>query len=166
MISFKIDNGRFNFRVAGLLFDPNNRILIHKLKEDDFYALPGGRVELNEDTESTLIREMMEEINAKIEITNLLWIAEQFFEHKSEQFHELCYYYRINCDDPKLYERGSNFEVVEDGRTYEFKWVERERLCGEVFYPVFIKEKIMDLPKTIEKVVEKDDIMTRELFRK
>lgn len=166
MISFKIDNGYFNFRVAGLLFDKNNRILIHKLKKDDFYALPGGRVEINEDTETTLIREMMEEIGAKVEITNLLWIAEQFFEYQSEAIHELCYYYRISCEDSILYERGSNFEIVEEGRTYEFKWVERDKLCNEFFYPVFIKERIMDLPKTIEKVVEKSDMMIQELFRK
>ncbi len=60
MISYKNGESRFNFRVAGLIFN-EKRLLIHRMKKDDFYALPGGRAEMMENTEITIVREMKEE---------------------------------------------------------------------------------------------------------
>lgn len=57
MINFKKDNGIFNFRVVGIMLN-ERKVLIHRLVKDDFYAFPGGRVEMFEITEETLVREM------------------------------------------------------------------------------------------------------------
>ena len=46
-ISFKTDEGRFNYRVAGLLIN-DGKILIMKDENASYYYVPGGRVSLHE----------------------------------------------------------------------------------------------------------------------
>lgn len=165
MITYKNGESRFNFRVAGLVFN-DKRLLVHRMKKDDFYALPGGRAEMMENTEMTIAREMKEELNIDVKIDRLLWIGEQFFEFDGEKFHELCFYYSLECIDKNLNTRDSVFETIEDGREFEFKWVPVCQLKDEVFYPLFIKDRIHELPKSIEKFVEIDDKSYMEFFRK
>ncbi len=165
MITYKDGEYRFNFRVAGLIFN-NNRLLVHRMKKDDFYALPGGRAEMMENTELTIVREMKEELNVDVKVDRLLWIGEQFFEHEDQKFHELCFYYSLECNDKNLNTQNSVFETIEDGREFEFKWVPVNQLKDEVFYPLFIKDRILELPKSIEKFVEVEDKSYMEYFRK
>ncbi|MCL2225369.1 MAG: NUDIX hydrolase [Defluviitaleaceae bacterium] len=158
MINFDIPNGRFNFRVAGLIFD-SGRVLIHRLKCDDFYALPGGRVEAMESTETTLIREMQEELNITVKTERLLWVGEQFFHTEGTRFHEICFYYLLKTADPNLRTSETIFETTEDGREYEFKWVELDKLKNENFYPAFMRTEITNLPEHTEKFVEVDNVL-------
>lgn len=153
MINFKIDDGLFNFRVAGILIK-DNKVLIHRLTSDDFYAFPGGRVEINESTENTIIREMEEELNLKVNVDRLLWVCEHFFTHKKEKYHEICFYYLIQSEDNSILQRGERFNIIEENREFEFKWVKLENLKNEVLYPTFIKDRIENLPTTIERVVD------------
>ncbi len=73
MLCFKTDEGLFNFRTAGILIH-DGKVLIHRELKDDFYAFPGGRVEMFEATEKAVVREFKEEINAKIKVKRLLWM--------------------------------------------------------------------------------------------
>ena len=54
-VSVMINNTKFNYRVATLI-KSNNKILLHKNKEDDFYAIPGGRIMIGETSENALKR--------------------------------------------------------------------------------------------------------------
>jgi 8-oxo-dGTP pyrophosphatase MutT (NUDIX family) len=156
LINFDIQGGKFNFRVAGLLFH-EGRLLIHRLKRDDFYALPGGRVEFSEDTETTLVREMQEELEISVEIERLLWIGEQFFDLDGVRFHEICFYYLLSTSDANL-NTSEIFETIENDGEYEFKWVQADKIKDEVFYPIFVKNRITNLPTRMEKFVEIDNI--------
>ncbi|WP_458125928.1 NUDIX domain-containing protein [Paenibacillus sp. Z3-2] len=60
-ISFEQNNNKFNFRVAGIVIDKGS-VLLHTTEQDDFWKLPGGRMEMNERTEGPIVREMMEEL--------------------------------------------------------------------------------------------------------
>lgn len=60
-ISVILDRYKFNYRVACIIQN-KDKILLHKNKEDIFYALPGGRVKIGENSISALKREFMEEI--------------------------------------------------------------------------------------------------------
>ena len=153
MISFKTNEGRFNFRVAGILIY-KGKVLVHRSVQDDFYAFPGGRVEMFEDTETTLIREMKEELNIDIKIERLLWIAEHFFNLNSEKFHELCFYYLMECKSDESILEEDNFSIVEGNNTFEFRWVEITELENLVVYPTFIKDRIEELPKSVERIVD------------
>jgi len=95
MISYKSDEGIFNFRVAAVIIH-NNKVLLHRDENDNFWALPGGRCEMLEFSKDTIQREMQEEINEKINVNKLLWIVENIFNHKSENNHEIGLYYSAN----------------------------------------------------------------------
>ncbi|WP_297639877.1 NUDIX domain-containing protein, partial [uncultured Clostridium sp.] len=109
-ISFKTDLGRFNFRVAALIIK-NNRLLIHTLKNSSFYLLPGGRVDVGEDSETSLLRELKEELKINASIDSLLWVSEGFFTHNAERFHELGYYYSVQCTTPNSILEKDSFEI-------------------------------------------------------
>lgn len=156
MINFKMDNGVFNFRVAGLFFH-ENKVLVHRLIKDDFYAFPGGRVEMFEATENTIVREMNEELGINVSVNRLLWICEHFFNHNNNNYHEICFYYLIECNDNSIINKGDLFYITEGKNEFEFKWVDIKDIKNERIYPVFIKDRIKDLPTTIERVVDIDE---------
>jgi len=155
MINFKIDNGVFNFRVAGILFY-KNKVLVHRLINDNFYAFPGGRVEMFESTENTIIREMNEELGVTVKINRLLWICEHFFTHNDSKYHELCYYYLIECNDNNLLDKGDKFYITEGKNEFEFRWIDVTDIKNEIVYPAVIKDNIENLPSTIERIVDTD----------
>lgn len=155
-ISFKTDLGRFNFRVAALIIK-DNRLLIHTLKNSSFYLLPGGRVNIGEDSETSLLRELKEELKITASIDSLLWVSEGFFTHNDERFHELGYYYSVQCTTPNSILEKDSFEIEDEGNIFEFKWVSLDKLKDIEFYPLFVKDRILDLPKSIEKVVDLDN---------
>ncbi|WP_297430026.1 NUDIX hydrolase [Clostridium sp.] len=152
MINFKIDNGVFNFRVAGLLFD-ENKVLVHRLIKDDFYAFPGGRVEMFETTETTIVREMNEELGINVKVNRLLWICEDFFNHNDNKYHEICFYYLIEYKDNNILNKEDLFYITEGKNEFEFRWVDTKYIKNETIYPAFIKDRIHDLPTTIERIV-------------
>jgi ADP-ribose pyrophosphatase YjhB (NUDIX family) len=155
MLAFKQGSEKFNFRVVGVLIK-NGRLLVHRSSKDDFYALPGGRAEMLEHTESTIIREMEEELQISVTINRLLFINEAFFEYDNLKFHELGFYYLLNCDDSNL-NLSEFFIVQEQEMEFVFRWVPLDQVVNEPIYPTFIRERINDLPDTIEKVVEIDN---------
>ena len=48
-----------------------------------------------------------------------------------------------------LLTKGEKFILNENGQRHAFKWLEFDRLKDEYFYPIFLKEKIFDLPETL-----------------
>ncbi|MBU3144507.1 NUDIX hydrolase [Clostridium sp. CF012] len=81
-ISFKTDEGRFNYRVAGIIIH-DNKLLIMKGEHSPYYYIPGGRVAMNELSEYAIIREIKEELNAEVKVNRMLWVNENFFHEKN-----------------------------------------------------------------------------------
>ena len=50
--------------------------------------------------------------------------------------------------------KGDLFYITEGKNKFEFKWVDIKEIKNEIIYPVFIKNRIQDLPETIERIVE------------
>ena len=98
MISYEENTNKFNFRVGGIIESPDkNKILIHRLSNFDFWLLPGGRVEMLEDTKKAILREreIEEELGVKVTIDRLVAIIESFFDIKSSTYHELAFNYLL-----------------------------------------------------------------------
>ena len=76
-IEFKTENEKFKYRVNGLVIR-NGKLLTLLMKNKTSYCLPGGHVELGEDSRSAMMREMQEEIEASITIDKELAIVENF----------------------------------------------------------------------------------------
>ena len=67
-ITIDIDDYKLNVRAAGVIIH-NNILLVHRNINSDHYALVGGRVQIGEDSETTVKREIAieKELRSKIE---------------------------------------------------------------------------------------------------
>jgi 8-oxo-dGTP pyrophosphatase MutT (NUDIX family) len=154
MIRASIGGGVFNFRVAGV-FIRGGKALVHRGRGDDFYALPGGRVEMFEETGDALIREMKEELQADVRIERLLWICEDFYEYGGDKVHEICYYYLTEFLNPAQIQSDGSFWTVElDGSDLEFVWLPLADVEKSVIYPRFLRAGLLNLPDNIERKVD------------
>ncbi len=149
-ISFKTEQGRFNYRVCAVITHENKLLAMHD-KSVPYYYLPGGRVTLHETAEQAVLREVKEELNIDARIVRPLWVNQGFFTEDvtGEQFHELCIYFLLDVSNTNLLERGSKFKGTEVHHSHEFEWLPFERLKNEYLYPVFVKEQIYHLPQNL-----------------
>ncbi len=156
MIMFTEGNIKFNFRIVGVTIK-DSKVLLHKSPEDDFWALPGGRAELLETSEETLVREMKEELNEEIKVERLLWIIENYFEYQAKDYHELSLYYLINFNSKSEIYNLEEFEGKEEGKSMIFKWFEIDRLDEISVKPDFLREGLNNLPNNIKRIVIKEN---------
>lgn len=158
MITFDRGQDCFNFRVAGIALW-NNQILLSRAKGDDFWACPGGRVEMGETSPQTLVREMQEELNATVEIIRLLWIVENFFVYAQKNYHEICFYYLMQFPKRSPYLlQDDAFWGVEDGLDLEFSWFSTngDTLANLPLLPGFLQDSLNDLPTSVEHIMQRD----------
>ena len=148
-ISFKADNGKFNYRVCALMISDGKILAMHD-DRSPYYYLPGGRVAMGETAESAVIREVEEELGVTPKIVRPLWLNQAFFTEDVDDlhYHELCIYFLMDITDTDLRSRGEAFLANEGHRTHQFEWLAFERLKDAYFYPLFLKTEIFDLPNT------------------
>ena len=146
-ISFRSDNGKFNYRVCAMIISDEKILAMHD-DRSPYYYLPGGRVAIGETAENAVIREVQEELGVTPEIVRPLWLNQAFFTEDVDhlRYHELCIYFLMDISNTDLLERGKQFTSKEGHRTHVFEWLEFERLKKEYFYPLFLKKDIFNLP--------------------
>jgi len=148
MITFERDNNKFNFRVAGIVVH-NNWVLLHTTLKDDFWNLPGGRVEFNESTEQAVLREIKEELDVEGENPKLLFINEDFFEYDGLQFHEIGFYYRVSFPEGhEITKHTDEFPGVEDDGRLIFKWFPIDELQDLEVYPEILRTELLQLKRS------------------
>ncbi len=156
-ISFKTQQGRFNYRVAGLIIH-NEQILIMKDETSPYYYIPGGRVNLHEVAEDAIKREIKEELRIDVKVNRMLWSSENFFveETNGETFHEIAFYFLLDLVDTSLFEKSNPFVLKEGGeQRLRFYWKPIGELKELYMYPLFLKERILNLPQTLEHIIER-----------
>ena len=82
-ICVMLDGYKFNYRVAAII-KKDGKILLHKSKKDNFYAIPGGRVKVGESSIKTLKREFIEEMGKDINVKDFTGLVENFFEYNGK----------------------------------------------------------------------------------
>lgn len=153
-VSVMIDNIKFNYRVATIIKN-NNKILLHKCKTDNFYALPGGRVMIGEDSETALKREFEEEIGAELFIKDYLGTVENFFEYNEKKYHEIMIVYESTFDSHSdFYEKEKIVGLEENGKI-EFVWKTIDEISKLDLLPLFLKERIISNTK-IDHLINND----------
>ena len=144
-------NTQFNFRVAGIIVDGHNYLIQHS-GNDPYYALVGGRVELNDDTANSLIREIEEELNIKVTLDDLklIDVVENFFYLKGRKFHELLFIYRVDVSKYGL--DKNKIKTLDKDDSYNV-WFSYEEMLELNIQPELIKNRLnsMDLEHTINR---------------
>lgn len=137
MLSFREDNRLFSMRAAAII-ERDGALLVQRNIDEDFWALPGGRVEMGEAGAETLMREMREELGVDARVGALHLLIENFFSYGGVDVHELGLYYRASLDDsfPFLLDEPCH-RLTEGAVTLEFAWVRNnpEVLADIGLYP-------------------------------
>ncbi|MGG3521778.1 NUDIX hydrolase [Bacillus pseudomycoides] len=150
-LTFKSEKTCFNYRV-GAICKHNNKMLMIQNEGEDFWYIPGGRVQMLESSESAVRRELREELGVDVDVKRLLWMAENFFTYDEHQFHEISFYYEVNLLE--LPAKGEDsFFLEEDGKRYVFQWVPLEHVSEYNLKPDFLKDKVNELPIHMEHIV-------------
>ena len=146
-LTFQTKHGFFNYRVGAVIIR-QERLLVTKDERSPYFYIPGGRVRLHETAENAILRETREELGANGNILRPLWFCQNFFTEDvlRERFHELCVYYLMEFPE-NAFPKGEVFERVEGSRVHTFRWIAFDRLRDTYVYPLFLKERIYDLPE-------------------
>ena len=147
-LTFRTGEGRLNVRACAVIVD-RGRILAMHDERSPYYYLPGGRVRLHEAAESAVLREVREELECGGEIVRPLWVHQSFFTEDvdGERYHEICFYFLVRLADDGIAERREPFTLWEDGKKrHVFEWLPMDTLRERYFYPLFLKERLPDLP--------------------
>ena len=152
-ITFLTDDGKFSYRVCAVIIRNGKILAMHDDRSPYFY-LPGGRVHLHETAENAVLREVREELGVNAEIVRPLWFNESFFTEEVDlcKYHEICIYFLVDISKTDILKRGDTFISQEGKRTHEFEWLAFDQLKNEYFYPIFLKERIFDLPQQLEMI--------------
>lgn len=143
-LTIDVEDYKLNVRAAGVIIH-NNKILVHKNINSDHYSLIGGRVEIGEDSETTVKREIKEELGKEVEVTGYVSTIENFFEMKGKKYHEILFIHKAeftNEEDKKIEHILKNME----GKDYlQYEWLELDKIEE---YPL--------LPKIVKKVLKEN----------
>ena len=154
-IKLSVDDVKFKYRVSGILI-VDNKVLTVKIANNDFYCLPGGHVELFENTKDAILREYKEEIGIATKIDRLVYICENFFNGNLGKMHELGFYYLLS---PNSKVETKDFELIEKDKegdvSLKFKWMDVDNV--ENFKPDYLIERIKSLPKNLEHITILND---------
>ena len=150
-ICINVGEQKLNIRAAAIIIH-NNKILTHKSINKNHYALIGGRVQIGENSEVTIKREIMEEIGKEIEITGYISTIENFFEFESETYHEIMFIHKAeftNEEDKKIEYTLKNSE----GKDYlKYEWIDLEKIDEYDIKPAVIKEILKEKNFPVHKI--------------
>lgn len=150
-LTIDVENYKLNVRAAGIIIH-NNKILTHKSINENYYALIGGRVQIGEDSETTLKREIMEEMGKEIEITGYVGTIENFFEMNSKNYHEIMFVHKIeftNEEDKYIEHTIQNIE----GKEYlTYEWLDLDQIDEYELMPKAIKEILKNGKYPVHKI--------------
>lgn len=149
-LDYKIDNNRFNARVSSIIYNKDKtKILLFKMKDRNFYMLPGGRIEMNEDSLSAIKREISEELDFDLEFT-LCSIQENFLKLENTNIMQYCFCYKA------IYDGKINNEkfVCKDNNSQVFEWVDLNKLSNIIIKPSSTYKLIQDDRNDIKHLIE------------
>ena len=153
-LSIDIEDYKLNIRAGGLIIH-NNKILAHKNINKDHYCLPGGRIELGENSETTIKREIQEELGKDIDILKYSSTIENFFYMNEKKYHELYFLYRVefkNEEDKKIEYTMHNME----GKDYlQYEWLDIDKI-----------DEYNILPECLKDMLKKDNMPTHVINEK
>jgi 8-oxo-dGTP pyrophosphatase MutT (NUDIX family) len=156
MISVQLHGQHFQVRSAAVVLH-DGFVLLHQAPGDEYWALPGGRVEVGEDASATVVREMMEELGETVHCGRLLHIAENFFDLNGQRNHEIGFYFLVSLgsDSPYLNKTHTYYGIESDVKL-EFRWFPACALGSVNLRPTFLKASLAVGPPTFSHEIQRE----------
>ncbi len=122
-----IDGGNaFNYRVSGAVIK-ENKIMLNRLKKDDFWTFVGGKVAFGESSEKAIVREFFEETGANVSVERLAACVENFFHFNAKQWHEILFFYILKDEKEEL-DVFEGERVIKDSSNGIYRWFDLAEL--------------------------------------
>ena len=141
-ITIELGKHMLNIRAAVIIIH-NNKILVHKNVNKDHCGLPGGRVEIGEDSAKTVKREIKEELGKEIEIENYIATVENFFRIEGKKYHEILFIHKAEF----IEKEDKNIEYIlhnKEGKDYlQYEWIDLNKIEEHNIVPVCIKDIVL-----------------------
>ena len=160
VITIKDEENRFGVRVAAIIYNKDSsKVFLQRQGDHDFYMFPGGRLEINEEAETAIKRELKEELSIEEEVY-LKYISENFIKFPGKKYHEIGFYFIVQIDEEKYnYLSGQEYDSMDeesDGKS-KFRWISKEELDSISLMPENMKDKLFKNTDTkIEHIVYKE----------
>lgn len=143
-LKIKTEKEEFHGRACGII-KQLNKFLIMRVDKTSYYHIPGGHIEIGEDSEQAIIREIKEEIGCDVQKASLFVIQENFWTRDNRKCHGIEFYYMIK---PKQQLEMKNYETIENDkgeeRLLEFKWVTSKELKNIDLRPTNIRDMLIN----------------------
>lgn len=149
-LDFEIDNIRFNARASAIIYNKDKtKVLLFKIIDRDCFMLPGGRIEIYEDSLTAIKREINEETGFNLEF-ELCSIQENFLEKDNKKIMQYCFCYK------SIYNQDITQEsfICNDNKGQIFYWVNINDLQNYKLLPNSTYE-LIKTSKNIKHIIEK-----------
>ena len=156
-LKIKTEAEEFHVRTCGII-KQENKFLIMRVNKTPYYHIPGGHIEIGEDSKQAVIREIKEEIGCDVKEAKLFSIEENFWTRNNKKCHGIEFYYIIK---PKQQLQMQDCEKIENDKGEEkllhFKWVTLEEIKEIDLRPSNIKDMLIneDYLKGLTHIVKK-----------
>ncbi len=155
-IQIKENNQAFNCRVVGVC-EKNNKILLCRLKSDDYWTFVGGKVAFGESTEEAIVREYREETSANVQVDHLVSVIENFFTLDEKEWHQFIFFYQLKDESNEL-DLFDGERTVADDENAVYKWFDLSELNSVVVKPNCSLGALKNLSSTnIMHIVNRDE---------
>ena len=144
---------RFGARVGAIIYNEDKTKILIENQHDKRYMFPGGRIDVHEDSKTSIERELIEELNLKADL-NLKYIVEMFIKSPKTKYHEIGFYFVTKINEDLI---ENNFKSL-DGDSY-FIWVPIKDLDKYKMLAKPIKDKVMNneiTDNSLEHIVYKE----------
>ena len=143
-INFRIDKYIVNLRAVAIIVN-EKKVLFQKRKQDEFWALPGGKIRVGETGEETIVRELYEEIGVNnCTVERMQSVSEYFFDFGEDKYHQYIFAYVVKVNDNDILS-NIEFQGIEQNENLVFKWFDKEEIIEDNIRPAFLNEKLISM---------------------
>lgn len=149
-INVNIEGINFLSRSCAVVIN-NGKVLFQKRKNDKFWALPGGKIEVMETTKQAITRELNEELGiTDILVGDIISVTENFFEINGKKIHQYIFTHKVEFNDSRYNKIEGTFDGTEEGKDVIFTWIKLEDLKSAPIKPDYVADQILNLDKGMQ----------------
>ena len=150
-ITVDVDGQLLNVRTAMVIIH-NNKVLAHRNINYDHYAIPGGRIQIGEDSAKAIKREVMEEMGKEIDLIGYVTTIENFFEMKGRKYHEIEFVHLAEFKDEEDKKIEGIIKNIEGKDYLQYEWLDIDKIDEYPIVPEAIKQVLKEGKFPVHKI--------------
>lgn len=158
-LEIKTADSKLKVRANGVIIH-DNKVLMCKIKSNEFWCCPGGHIHLNENSKDAVLREIKEEVEVSFDDAKLIMMMESFFPSKKGiHFHEISFYYLMQGEIPDNKLEDWEVDENDEGKIVHliFKWFDIDKIDDIDIRPGNLKQILKDKDYGLKHVIRCDD---------